>query len=238
MYAPASGLLTMLGTAVPSALGLVFAYAFGGKLELQRLVRSALRVKASGIGWLYAALLFPAILLCACVVFAATGGVVPPAQFPLWFLPMAFVYLFACMGPLGEEFGWRGFLLKRLLPGWGLVKAGLVLGLVWAVWHLPLFWLPGTVQQELAKMGHLPAISGYFLYTLCISALMSVLYVGTEGNLLLCMVFHTVCNLSLGVAPVILVQSGAAILLGILIVVTAIVWTVSGRWRKGQSSGE
>ncbi len=225
--APISARLVMGGTAVPSALGLIFTAVFGGKSELKALLYSALRLKAPGIWWLYGVLLFPAVLLCVWVVFAAAGGILPPEQFPIWFLPLAFLYIFTCMGPLGEELGWRGFLLKRVLPQWGVLKSGLILGLIWSAWHLPLFLIPGTIQQEIGKMGFLVAVCGYFLYTTCISLLITILYARTEGNLLLCMVFHTVCNMSLGVAPIILIKTGAAILLIILIVTTILIVKVT-----------
>jgi membrane protease YdiL (CAAX protease family) len=221
--APASARLIMLGTAAPSVMGIFFTVGFGGKPELQALFRSALHYKAPRIGWVYATLLFPVVLLCACAVFAVTGGILPSAQFPLWFLPLAFFYIFICMGPLGEELGWRGFLLKRFLPEWGVIKSGLIVGLIWSAWHLPLFLMPDGIQNELAKMGLGIAVSGYFLYTTCISLLMSVLYDRTDGNLLLCMIFHTVCNLSLGVAPLILIESGGAILLMILLFTTVFI---------------
>jgi len=46
-------------------------------------------------------------------------------------------------GPLGEEAGWRGYALPRLQLRMGPWKAALVVGIVWACWHLPLFLVPG-----------------------------------------------------------------------------------------------
>jgi membrane protease YdiL (CAAX protease family) len=45
---------------------------------------------------------------------------------------------------LGEETGWRGFALPRLLDRTGPLPASLLLGVMWAVWHLPLFWTVGN----------------------------------------------------------------------------------------------
>src|SRR5262249_28751123 len=59
-------------------------------------------------------------------------------------LPMLalFVYIFFLGGPLGEEPGWRGFALPRLQRRYGPFFGRLILGPIWAFWHLPIFWIP------------------------------------------------------------------------------------------------
>lgn len=52
-------------------------------------------------------------------------------------------------GPLGEELGWRGFALPRLLERMNGLSAALLLGTIWAVWHLPAFFVPGMPQNKL-----------------------------------------------------------------------------------------
>ncbi|MEV6155520.1 CPBP family intramembrane glutamic endopeptidase [Nonomuraea sp. NPDC052129] len=52
-------------------------------------------------------------------------------------------------GPLAEEPGWRGTAYPRLRASLSRFQAGLLLGVVWAVWHLPLFFVSGTVQAVL-----------------------------------------------------------------------------------------
>lgn len=52
-------------------------------------------------------------------------------------------------GPLAEEFGWRGYLQPRLRRGFGRLGTATILGLGWAIWHVPLFLLPGTGQHEI-----------------------------------------------------------------------------------------
>jgi len=59
---------------------------------------------------------------------------------------VAFILLF---GPLPEELGWRGYALDRLQIKWSALSASLVLGTVWSLWHLPLFFIEGTYQNEL-----------------------------------------------------------------------------------------
>ncbi|MFE7125196.1 CPBP family intramembrane glutamic endopeptidase [Streptomyces sp. NPDC057617] len=68
---------------------------------------------------------------------ASVGGIVP------FFVGMLVA------GPLSEEPGWRGTAYPRLRASMSRLQTGLVLGAVWAVWHLPLFFIEGTVQAEL-----------------------------------------------------------------------------------------
>jgi len=60
---------------------------------------------------------------------------------------IGFTISIAIMGPLSEEFGWRGFAVDNLLKTHGIVASSLILGIIWGFWHLPLFFIKGTIQQ-------------------------------------------------------------------------------------------
>jgi membrane protease YdiL (CAAX protease family) len=62
--------------------------------------------------------------------------------------PAPFLISMLITGPLAEEPGWRGTAYPRLRASLSRLQAGLLLGVVWAVWHLPLFFITGTVQAE------------------------------------------------------------------------------------------
>lgn len=62
--------------------------------------------------------------------------------------PVPFVVSMLIAGPLAEEPGWRGTAYPRLRASMPRLQAGLILGVVWAVWHLPLFFIPGTIQAS------------------------------------------------------------------------------------------
>jgi uncharacterized protein len=105
--------------------------------------------------------------------------------FHQWWLFYIFVFnLF--QGPLAEELGWRGFLLPRLLDKCSPLKASVILGIVWAVWHLP----AGTVT---GGPYYFHTVAGTLLFTtrtVALSILMTVLFLHTRGSVLLAIVMH------------------------------------------------
>jgi len=62
-------------------------------------------------------------------------------------LPLLYPIILIIGGPLGEEIGWRGYVLPRLLKQKSGLAANGIIFLMWTVWHLPLFWLEGSFQQ-------------------------------------------------------------------------------------------
>jgi len=217
---PAEPLLRF-GTFTPTAIGLIFAFRSGGKPEVRRLLASLFDPYIK-VRWLTYIFGVPfGVSALSCLIFVALGGSLPKAQVALPFIPFAFIYVLVFLGPLGEEAGWRGLALKRLLKRLAPMKAALLLGAVWAVWHLPLFFIEGTAQHALAAFGLPATLVCYLIYTLMISILITLVYVMTNENTLTALLFHTAANLSLGIVPLIFIKSGAAILLVVLGTVTA-----------------
>jgi uncharacterized protein len=97
--------------------------------------------------------------------------------------PMLFLFL---TGPLGEELGWRGFLLPRLLQKNSALRASVILGVIWGLWHLPLYYKSWEATPWKAP--------NFLLGVICFSVLLAALYVGTRGNLLLCIIMHWMFN--------------------------------------------
>lgn len=99
----------------------------------------------------------------------------------VWYLP-ALVIMLVISGPLGEEPGWRGFALPRLQARFGALTGSLLLGVAWALWHLPLF----LVAQWRGSADLLL----YVLGGASLSVILCWLYNSTAGSLLLAMLFH------------------------------------------------
>lgn len=89
---------------------------------------------------------------------------------------------------IAEEFGWRGFALPHLQGLFGWLGASFVLGIIWASWHLPMFFVPGSNQ-------HRSSFSQYVYVLTVWSFFMAMLYYQTNGSILLCMIFHAAANL-------------------------------------------
>jgi membrane protease YdiL (CAAX protease family) len=79
-------------------------------------------------------------------------------------------------GPLGEELGWRGFALPRLLQFEIPLTAAIVLGLVWTLWHVPAFFISGVMGQSFAGFGW------WALDTVALSIVVTWLYLHANGN--------------------------------------------------------
>ena len=103
------------------------------------------------------------------------------------FLPITGLQLVVFVLVAGEEIGWRGFLLPRLLARQQAPTASLVVGFIWAVWHFPLFLMPAMPQYG----GHFPA---FVVYTTALSVLLTRLSQVSQGSVVLATVFHGAVN--------------------------------------------
>jgi membrane protease YdiL (CAAX protease family) len=136
--------------------------------------------------WYAFALGLPLLLVGASVAINTACGAPPPtaAQLAGWRgLPETFVFIFLFIA-LGEEPGWRGFLLPRLQRRFGPLRASLVLGAIWALWHLPL------LGNEFALAHVVPFLLSVFAG----SVVLARLYGGSGGSVLLPMLMHATIN--------------------------------------------
>lgn len=62
------------------------------------------------------------------------------------------VFLLIYIG-LGEEIGWTGLALPRFQESLGSLGGSMVVGVLWALWHLPLFFMPGSSQYGISLIG-------------------------------------------------------------------------------------
>jgi membrane protease YdiL (CAAX protease family) len=139
------------------------------------------------------------------------GGVFPQDWTqPRWYgYPIAFVYVLI-LGGGQEEPGWRGFALDRLLGRMNGLQASLLLGLVWAAWHIPLFFTRASAQTGLPFLW-------YVLHTVAVAIIFTWLYRSAARSILLAMLLHAGLNAVAAWLPV-TADEGRLILLDSLLV--------------------
>jgi len=112
-------------------------------------------------------------------------------QQPWMFVPFALFTL--AFGPLPEELAWRGYALDGLQSKWNALTSSLILGVAWTVWHLPLFFIPGSYQHGLGL-----GTAQFWLYMLDKvpqSVLMTWIYNNNRRSILSAILFHFMVNL-------------------------------------------
>lgn len=196
--------LALVGGFGPSLAAVAVVAHQAGRSDLLRWLRRCLQW---GVDWRWIALAFffpVAFMGLAAAVHVALGGTLPPSPAAGHVLLAAanFVLVFLVGGPLGEEFGWRGYALPALQRRWGWRIASLVLGVAWTLWHLPLFYSGGTVQS------HLP-MGLYALSAIASSVLFAWLFNRSEGSVLPVLVLHTAVNAWSLVIPVMVLPDGS-----------------------------
>jgi len=228
---PDFNFLVKVNTYVPSLVAIFFVLRFSGKSETINALKKIVRVRFNYKWYLFIFLLVPSLLLAAYFISqlffeTAFQSVLFPIikEQPLSIV-LVFVYLMFLEGPFGEEFGWRGFALNKMLGILNPIKASLILGFIWTIWHLPSFFITGTIQNDLAKNGLLIAFLIYLIYTLSLSLFITIVFIKTNRSVFAAILFHTVANFSHGLITIISEPISAMIFIILLVVsVCLFVW--------------
>ena len=147
------------------------------------------------------------------------------AAIPGWLkvLPIALVL---DPGPLGEELGWRGFALPRMVRRFGAPLASGMLGLIWGVWHYPAFKVPGMPQNAL----NFPL---FVVGAMVLSIIVAWLVLRTGGSVLIAVLFHLAVNTSLGAF-----QPPFPMFVLVLAIAAAAILVLDRRFRTSEISDE
>lgn len=180
--------LYFIGILGPSAAAIFVTARFKGLVGLKKLLYSALRWRFNPIWYMFA------IFIVALIMFANIGIHIKAMPIPSqWMSFPLLLFAVQLWVVIGEEFGWRGFALPRLQNQIGSLGASLVLGLIWACWHLPMFFISGSSQYTDSFFYAFPK---YVLIVTFWSIIISMLYNRTNGSVLVCMIFHACLNIA------------------------------------------
>lgn len=185
--------LLLLGTFAPGLVALALTERAEGNEATRALLARIFRWQVHWRWYVFALGYIAAIKLSvALVIRVATGARPRFGEEPLYL--MAGVIVISTWVQAGEEVGWRGYALPRLSEHVGLAAASVILGLLWATWHLPLFLFPAsdTFGQSFPL---------YVLQVTAMSVAMAWLYWRTDGSLLLVMILHAAVNNTKDIVP-------------------------------------
>jgi membrane protease YdiL (CAAX protease family) len=213
-----------LGMLGPALAGTILIARSRNDLQRIDFWRRVLQLKRVGGRWLAILLIVPGLSALAILASAAAGASWPgfetirgllaePWRIPLYCL---FVLVF---GPIPEELGWRGYALDGLQARFNPLVSSIILGMMWAVWRLPIFLVRGTYQHN--HIGF--ATPGFLANCLCviaISVMFTWIYNRTQRSTLSAILFHFVINLSAEIFPL---AGPARWIYLFLLIVTAII---------------
>jgi uncharacterized protein len=182
---PASIALWVAGGYGPPLAAVVVVAAGSGRAGLRRLFRGLL---AWRLGAWYLVLLIPLPIIVAGVLLTvASGQATLELAAPFHWLLLPAMMLGGILLGGFEEIGWRGYLLPRLQDRVGALTASLIIGVVWAAWHAPLLVLGSTAQASFSPVW-------FTLQIVATSVLLTWMYNGTGGSLLLVVLYHAADN--------------------------------------------
>jgi len=193
----------IIACSVPSLVGILLTHLTSDNADRNDFWKRVVSFKLIGLRWFAVIIgLFPFLLVLGLLADNLFGGALPPLRGAAQTLtrPAALMlYIGANIigGPLGEELGWRGFALDHLQNKWNALVASLILGIIWAAWHFPLFFIKGTPQEG---MGF-----GTFLFWLwslqvvSLSVFTTWVYNNTQRSILSAVFMHFMFNSTYGI---------------------------------------
>lgn len=211
----------------PFVAAFLLTAIYEGWSGIKALVKRGLQVKIGWKWYLVAFLLLPLLIGMPLLVAQIAGEAIPEswalreaegAPLPI-FAVIAFFIIFFTGGPLQEEFGWRGYATDRLQEKFSALWTGIIMGLLWATWHLPLLFVP---REE--SYYNRPAW-GLFLTTTLVTILFTWIYNNTNRSIFATLIFHTMFNWSNFFFPTFETDIGGLLFFGLaIILVGVIVW--------------
>jgi membrane protease YdiL (CAAX protease family) len=190
-----AGILFSLGVFTPGIVALTLTARSSGRAAVMDILRRLVAWDVRARWYVFAIGYIFALKLIAAAIHRAALGVWPQFGDLPWYLMFAATIASTLMGgQAGEEIGWRGYALPHLSARFGLGPSSLLLGIIWACWHLPLFFLWGfdTFGQSFPL---------YALQVTAVSVAIAWLYDNTRGSLLLTMLLHAAANNTKDIVP-------------------------------------
>jgi membrane protease YdiL (CAAX protease family) len=169
----------------PTFIALAITMVFGGPSSARSLLRRLVPLRSSGLTWCIAAIVLPASSVLAAVLLARTLQQGAPLIAIQAIFPTIVIQLGT--GAVGEELGWRGFLLPLLQRKVSPVISSLIMSALWGLWHAPAFFFPGMPQALISPLAFFVAVGAFGVF-------LSLIFNKTKGCVVGTMLAHFVFN--------------------------------------------
>ncbi len=216
-------IIGIIGSFGPSISAVILIGVKSGKNQIGKFLKEKTHSKFKRSQYLYLIFLGPLIGVISWIIveWGFNQPVNTDALMDPLFLIMGFFYVMILGGPLGEEYGWRGYALERLIrdethsiTSRDILLKSILLGLIWSVWHIPLFYTTGSVQEMIPFWQ-------YTLQTIVFGILYTWAYYRTNKSVWAAILLHTTLNLSSGLFPTYETLTGRLTGFFILLFITA-----------------
>jgi membrane protease YdiL (CAAX protease family) len=192
---PASYWFAILGAVCgPTLASFVVTATTTGKAGVRQLLRRYVLWRV-GMRWYLLVLVgLPLIQLAfSCVVLGIAPLTAFIREWPLYFttfLPNVLIITVAVQ--IWEEGGWSGYAVPNLQKRFGALRAALILGPLWALWHLPFFFVPGQIfEQRVGLITIIVQMVLTIIVGILIRIIMNWLFNNTKGSILIAILFHS-----------------------------------------------
>jgi membrane protease YdiL (CAAX protease family) len=199
-----------LGGIGPSLIGILLTYKNEDKDNIKEFWQRSYDPRLIKPKWYFLILIFvvfPLLIGIGIDLFigglgAEMEGIDELVSNPLSFFPYL---LFLIIAVLAEEFGWRGYAQEHIQREDSMITSGLIIGIFWSIWHLPLFFIEGTYQYELG-IGSFEFWL-FFIVIIPDSLIYTWIYNNNSKSILSAIIYHLLGNLMgelfapVGIAP-------------------------------------
>lgn len=187
------------GSFGPLLASFMLTFHEGGRQGIKHLFAKAVSLDFRKIWLIPTFFMLPILIGSSFLIYVFINGSegIPQLQLisqPLMIIP-AFIASFFIFGAVQEEFGWRGYALDRMQARWNALVSSLILGGIWAIWHLPLFFIEGTGQSKIS-------FTLFFVGTFGVTVIYTWLYNNTGKSILIALLFHAMHNTSYNIFPI------------------------------------
>ncbi|MBU1020595.1 MAG: CPBP family intramembrane metalloprotease [Firmicutes bacterium] len=196
----------ILGAFGPLFAAMVLLFRSGGMQAVKRFFQESLDFRIQPIYYVLA-VVFPIIVVVIAHYFTNLTGLdtLPDNLFPeeLGVSPLVLVIpyflLMLLFGGGQEEFGWRGYVLNPLQDKFGILKASIILGIMWGLWHFPLWLIPGEGHEYYSFFA-------FLLFTTSFSVMIGILYNASGKKMVIPWVIHGMSNTIIPFFPVLFLE--------------------------------